>query len=70
MALSKSPIQTLFPPFTSLVHANRLLVYYITRGFMNGAWNFPFVMNVSMDDPFECRQAQNVRNHRYELLDT
>ena len=30
MALSKSPIQTLFPPFTSLVHANRLWVYYIT----------------------------------------
>ena len=37
MALSKSPIQTLFPPFTSLVHANRLWVYYITTGFMNDA---------------------------------
>ena len=30
MALSKSPIQTLFPPFTSLVHSSRLSVYYIT----------------------------------------
>ena len=37
MALSKSPIQTLFPPFTYLVHTNRLSIYYITGGFMNGA---------------------------------
>ena len=70
MALSKSPIQTLFPPFTSLVHTNRLSVYYITGGFMNGARNFTFVLNSSTDDPFECPQAQSDRNHTYELLDT
>ena len=44
MALSKSPIQTLFPPFTFLSPYNRLSVYYITMGFTDDALRRAFVL--------------------------